>query len=173
MKNVFVLILCLFICSIAVSQENAVVSSNGVSSFSYNNYTFIICLYNDYERAMEIWDTSKSPPVMPPVSTRVTRTSFIMPFVIFGTDRNGTVNLTYDVKVLQPDNTFSSKDEIDKIRIAQRAVNGMVLYRADELLAFYFPGSEYRTGKYQFHINIRENGEVIYTCIMEFELSER
>jgi hypothetical protein len=132
----------------------------------------MINLYNDYEQAINIWDASNKIPMMPPVTTKVTRTGFIMPFIIFGTERNGVVNLTYDIKLLQPDNTFSPKDEYNDITIAKRRVNGRTFYRADSLGACYFPGSAYKVGKYHFHISIKENEKVICICIVEFELVE-
>ena len=95
-----------------------------------------------------------------------------MPFIIFKTERNETVNLTFDIKVLQPDNTFSIKDEYNDMRIAQRGVPRRIYFRSDALVSYFFPGSEYTVGKYQFHITIKENGNAIFICVLEFELLE-
>jgi hypothetical protein len=140
MKKILFLILLSFsiISCITMPQEWIKFSDNGFMTFPYKNYVFQILLYSDLEKVMAIWDTSNSPPGLPPVSTKTIKNGNISPFIIFSTKDNKNVDLTYDMRLALPDGTILPIGGVNNLIIAQRGVNKNTFYRADQLYKYIF-----------------------------------
>ena len=167
MKKIIVFLLC--VSGLAFAQENNNFSNNGIISLNDRNYNFTIILVNDLRQMITIWDTADSVPGMPS-TTNARINGFISTFVTFVTLNNENVNLTYSVKLKKPDGTFSSNEYNDLI-IANTRVRRNMFFRGRQLLTIGFDETDV-VGAYQFHITIKDNGRIIYNCIMEFQLTE-
>ena len=168
MKKIIALLF--IISSFATAQENTNFSSDGVISLSDNEFGFILTLVEDLNRAIEIWDTVTQIPGLS-ASTEVTKNGRISIFVVFGTMKDEIPNLTYDVKLKEPNGSFSP-DEYNDLIISREKVNKNMFFRARQLLTIQFDETD-EFGKYQFHISIKNGGRIIYNLVMEFEYLEK
>ena len=94
----------------------------------------------------------------------------VSPFLTFMTFGNESVNLTYSVKMQRPDGEFAS-EEYNNLLIARSTVNTAMVYPAQEFAAISFDEKD-ALGTYQFHIIIKDGGNVNNACVMQFELAE-
>jgi hypothetical protein len=168
MKKIIVLLF--LISSFAIAQENNNFSDNGFISLSDNDFAFIITLVDDLNRTIEIWDTATQIPGLS-ASTKVTENGRISIFIAFGTMKDENLNLTYNVKLKEPDGNFSPNEYNDLI-IFRARVNRNMFFRGRQLLTIQFDETD-EFGKYQFHISIKNGGRIIHNFIMEFEYLEK
>jgi hypothetical protein len=167
MKKMFIILF--FVSGLIYGQVKNNISDNGIIALSDKNYSFMITLVNDLNKTIEIWDTAEQMPGLTAI-TKVKRNSTISLFLIFGTHNNENVNLTYSVRIKDPNGKFSSNDYKDLI-IARTNITKNIFFRGRQLLTIMFDNTD-EYGKYQFHITIKDGRKIIHNCIMEFELIE-
>jgi hypothetical protein len=119
---------------------------------------------------LEIWNVpdSQGYPQLSSV-TKIKRNEPLSLFFIYGTRKNE-INMTYDFRTLRPDGTFSINTAMG-LEIAKgnspndllQSARQMPIWIGDETDSF---------GKYQFHISVFDNNNLIVNLILEFNLTE-
>jgi hypothetical protein len=150
--------------------ENTVFSDTGIVSYQNNEYLFVGLLVEDLQRTLEIWGIPDSQG-FPRLSTvtKITRDKPISLFLTFAT-RKDEVDMTYDLKILKPDGTFSA-GAFRGLEIAKGNSPNELLYRARQLPTLLF-GKTDSSGPYQFHISIFDKGNLLALLKLEFTLME-
>jgi hypothetical protein len=152
------------------NQENAIFSDIGVVSFQNDEYLIMGILVDDLQKTLEIWNVpdSQGYPKLSSV-TKIKRNEPLSLFLIYGTRKNE-INMTYDFRTLRPDGTFSINTALG-LEIAKgnspndllQSARQMPIWIGDETDSF---------GKYQFHINVFDNHNLLVNLILEFNLTE-
>jgi hypothetical protein len=131
------------------NQEDIVFSDTGVVSFQNNEYLIMCILVDDLQKTLDIWGVpdSQGYPQLSPV-TKIRRDEFLSLFLIYGTRKNE-INMTYDLRTLRPDGTFSI-NEAKGLIIANGNSPDDLMHSARQLPSWV--GDETDSfGKYQFH----------------------
>jgi hypothetical protein len=146
--------------------EIASFSNNGVVTFENQDYIFLVALVNDLQATLDIWNV---PNVTPRISgtTTVRTNEPISLFIVYGVIDKGEINLTYDIKILNPKGIW---DDYTGFRISNRVINRRILYTAAQLPTLTFDEEE--LGKYFFFIEIYDNSDLIRVMVLEFNLEE-
>jgi len=142
-------------------------SDRGAISLRNDEYRFTVILVKDLEwalRSLKIADYG-----LPHIS-QFKRSEKVSPFLTFGTFGKEDVDLTYSVKLQKPDGTFTPAQYNDLI-IARSKVSESMNYPAEEFATIDFSETD-ALGIYQFFIIIKDSGNIINSCIMQFELVE-
>jgi hypothetical protein len=152
------------------NHGNIIFSDTGVVSFQNNEYLIMCILVNDLQKTLEIWDVpdSQGYPQLSSV-TKIKRDEPLSLFLIYGTRQN-VINMTYDLRTLRPDGTFSI-NEAKGLIIANGNSPDDLMHSARQLPSWV--GDETDSfGKYQFHISVFDNNDLIVNLILEFNLIE-
>jgi hypothetical protein len=90
------------------NQESAIFSDSGTVSFQNDEYFFAGTLVNDLQKTLEIWSIPDSQgfPKLTSI-TKIRRNESISLFLVYATNKD-IVNMTYDLRTLRPDGTFSN-----------------------------------------------------------------
>ena len=132
-----------------------------------DDYRFTIILVKDLEWALHsimIADYG-----LPHIS-QFRRGEKVTPYLTFGTFGKENVDLNYSVKLQRPDGQFAPGEYHDMV-IARRAVVASNTYQAQEFATVGFNETD-ALGVYQFHIIMKDSGDIVNSCIMQFELIE-
>jgi hypothetical protein len=152
------------------NQDNMVFSDNGSVSFQNNEYLLVGILVEDLKKTLEIWgipDNQGFPKFS--TITQVKRNEPISVFLAYATKKNE-INLTYNFKTLRPDGTFSN-NAYQGLEIANGSSPDDLIYKSKQLPTIIFDETD-RFGKYQFHITVFDNNNLITNFILEFNLIE-
>ena len=142
-------------------------SDQGAIALFDNDYRFTVILVNDLEWALE---SIKIADYGLPHMSQFRRSEKVTPFLNFGTFSKENVDLTYSVKLLRPDGKFAPEEFHDLVIARSRLFAGMTC-PALEFATVSFDETD-ALGIYQFHIIIKDSGNVINACIMQFQLIE-
>ena len=142
-------------------------SDKGAIAFLDDEYRFTVILVNDLEWALE--STKIADYGLPHIS-RFKRIDKVTPFLTFGTFKKENVNLTYSVKLQKPDGKFAPREYHDLV-VAHSKLFTSMGYPAQEFVTISFNKTD-ALGIYKFHIIIKDSGNVINTCVMQFQLIE-
>jgi len=142
-------------------------SERGAIALIGSEYRFTVILVNDLKWALE---SMKIADYGLPHISRFKRGEKISPFLTFGTFNKENVNLTYSIKLQRPDGKFAPEEYHDMV-IAHSKMFASMTYPAQEF-ATIIPDEKAALGLYQFYIIIKDSGNVINSCIMQFELIE-
>ena len=142
-------------------------SDNGAIAFRDDDYRFTIILVKDLEWALE---SMRIADYRLRYSPHIMRSEKVSPYLTFGTFARENVDLTYSIKLQRPDGKFSPKEYHDLV-IARSTLFASMTYPAQEFATIIFDETD-DLGIYQFYIIIKEGGNVINACIMQFELIE-
>ena len=142
-------------------------TDQGAIALFDDDYRFTIILVNDLEWALE---SIKIADYGLPHISRFKRSEKVTPFLTFMTFARENVDLSYCVKLQRPDGTFAPGEYHDLL-IERTTLFASRGYPAQEFVATCFDETD-ALGIYQFHIIIKDSGNVINACIMQFELIE-
>jgi len=148
------------------AEKSGKFSDTGAISLNDADYRFTVILVNDLAWAFE---SRKIADYGLPHISRFKRSERVTPFLTFGTFKSGNVDLTYSVKLQGPDG--KSVKEHNNLTIARSTVNEGMTYTAKEFATFNF-GETDALGTYQFHIVIKDGGNIRNACVMQFSLTE-
>ena len=176
MKAAFILVIIVMMvgCANTPSSDeflNARTSGNfsdqGAISFLDDDYRFTIILVKDLAWALE---SMKIADYGLPHISQFKRNEKVTPFFTFGTFGKENIDITYSVKLQKPDGKFAPAEyhNLATTRSTTFAVNA---YQAQEFATISFDKTD-PLGTYQFHIIIKDSGNVINACIMQFQLIE-
>jgi hypothetical protein len=150
----------------AYASESGNFSNSGAIALHDGEYRFTVILVNNLEwalKSLEIADYG-----LPHIS-QFKRGEKVTPFLTFMTFNSGSVDLTYSVKLQNPDG--KSVEEHNNLLIARSTVNESMGYPAREFAEINFDENSV-LGTYRFHIIIRDGESIRNACIMQFELTE-
>ena len=142
-------------------------SDRGAIAFRDDDYRFTIILVKDLEWALE---SMKIADYGLPHISKVMRSEKVSPYLTFGTFGRENVDLTYCIRLQRPDGKFAAEEYHDLL-IARSTLFASMTYPAQEFATIHFNQTD-ALGTYQFHIIIKDGGNVINACIMQFELLE-
>jgi hypothetical protein len=148
------------------APESGNFSDSGAIALHGSDFRFTVILVNNLEWALE---SQKIADYGLPHISRFKRGDKVTPFLTFGTYANGNVDLTYSVKLQGPDG--KSAEEKNNLLISRSMINEGMNYTAREFATKNFDETDV-LGLYQFHIVIRDGGNIKNACIMQFELTE-
>jgi hypothetical protein len=124
---------------------------------------------NDLKETMDIWSIPNVTPRINQTTTVKTNESIAL-FIVYATSRDR-INLTYNLRMREPDGTFSENINYNGLKISDTVINKQVLYTAAQLPEVAFD-EEDEIGKYYFVIEVYDNNELIKIFILEFNLLE-
>jgi hypothetical protein len=152
------------------NQDNTIFSNNGSVSFQNNEYLLVGILVEDLQKTLEIWIIPDSQGY-PKLST-ITKVKINEPISVFLTyaTKNNEIDMTYDFKTLRPDGTFSN-NAYKGLEIAKGNSPDDLIYKSKQLPTIIFDETDI-FGKYQFHITVFDNNNLITNFILEFNLIE-
>ncbi|MCL1928046.1 MAG: hypothetical protein FWG07_04540 [Treponema sp.] len=142
-------------------------SDQGAIAFLDNDYRFTVILVKDLEWALE---SMKIADYGLPHISQFKRSEKVTPFLTFGTFNKENNEITYSVKLQKPDGKFAPREYHD-LATTRSTLFAMNAYQAQEFATINFDETD-TLGIYQFHIIIKDRGNVINSCIMEFQLIE-
>jgi hypothetical protein len=179
MKNIFRLLFAglLFVnCLAAVKAQSAgndgaVFSDSGSIMFQNDEYMIVVGIVNDLNKTLEIWSVpdSKGAPVIT-TTTRVRIDEPISPFLAYAV-RKPKIDMTYSIRLLRPDGTFSVNTPVKALEIGRGDVSSELMYCANEMMTTIFEETD-EYGKYQYHITVYDYKVPVAYLIMEFSLTE-
>ena len=150
-----------------IAQTGGNFTDQGAIAVFGDDYRFTVILVKDLEWALHsimIADYG-----LPRIS-QFKRGEKVTPYLTFGTFGKENVDLSYSVKLQKPDGQFAP-DEYHDMVIARRAVVASNTYQAQEFATISFSEKD-ALGVYQFHIIMKDSGDIVNSCIMQFELTE-
>ena len=142
-------------------------TDQGAIAFFDADYRFTIILVKDLEWALE---SIKIADYRLPYISQFKRSEKVTPYLTFGTFSRENVDLTYSVKLQRPDGKFAPGEYHDLVVMRSTLVASNT-YQAQEFATISFDETD-ALGTYQFHIIIKDSGNVINACIMQFQLIE-
>ena len=142
-------------------------SDRGAIAFLDDDYRFTIILVKDLEWALE---SMKIADYGLPHISQFRRNEEVSPYLTFGTFHKENVDLTYSIKLQRPDGKFAPKEYHDLV-IERSTLFTSMTYPAQDFATIIFDETD-NLGIYQFHIIIKDGGNIINACIMQFELIE-
>jgi len=154
-----------FLADSARTRESGNFSDTGAIALHEGGYRFTVILVKDLEWALE---SLKIADYGLPHISQFKRGEKVTPFLTFMTFNNLNVDLTYSVILQGPDGKFK---RYSKLLIVRSLVSESRTYPAQKFLTLTLDET-FVPGAYQFHIVIREKGEIINDCIMRFEVTE-
>ena len=141
-------------------------SDTGAVSLYDDEYLFTVILVEDIEFAIS--SLERMGYGLPHIS-KFEINKNISPFLTFLVFKEGNFNLTYDVKLKKSYETSFYKEFNDLIIArADSELHLSMTYPAEQFASIQFDES----GTYQFHITIKEQGEIRTIFIIEFEVSK-
>jgi hypothetical protein len=146
--------------------ENTVFSDNGMVTFQNNDYMIMGILVDNFQEALDIWDTPGSTPLFSQI-TKFKRNELMSLFLIYSTKKNK-INMTYNLKILKPDGTYN---EFNGLEIARTNTSNESLNLANSLPKITF-NETHPFGTYQFHVTVFDNRRFVANLILEFNLLE-
>ena len=149
------------------ARTNGNFSDEGAIAFHNDDYRFTIILVKDLGWALE---STKIADYGLPYISQFKRSEKVTPFLTFVTFAKENIDLTYSVKLKRPDGKFAPREYHDLL-IARSRLFAARGYPAQEFATISFDETD-ALGTYQFHIIIKDSGNVINACIMQFQLVE-
>jgi len=168
-KNIIFLIIFLISFN-AFSQDFISFSDRGYIEYYDNEYLFIIILVNDLNKALDIWNV---PNVAPNIqhTTSVKVNDSISLFIVYSVANKDEIDLTYNLKLRNPNGTYSERIEYKGLIISNKIIQKRILYTANQLPMLIF-NEEDETGKYYFQIEIFDFYDLVRVFILEFNLEQ-
>jgi hypothetical protein len=148
--------------------EIASFSNNGSIDFQNQEYYFFISLVEDLQATLDIWNVPDVTPRISATTTTIVNKPISL-FIVYAVNKDE-INLTYNIRILNPNGTFSGED-YNGFRISNRVINRRILYTAAQLPTLTFDEEE-ELGKYFFFIEIYDNSVLIRVMVLEFYLEE-
>ena len=142
-------------------------SDQGAIAFLDGDYRFTFILVKDLEWALE---SLKIADYGLPHISQFKRSEKVTPFLTFGTFGKENIDITYSVKLQRPDGQFAPAEYHD-LKTMRSMLFALGAYQAQEFATISFNEND-ALGMYQFHIIIKDSGNVINACIMQFQLTE-
>ena len=142
-------------------------TAEGAIAVFDDDYRFTVILVKDLGWALE--STRIADYGLPHIS-QFRRGDRVTPFLTFIPFVRETVDLTYCVKLQRPDGTFAPGEYHDLL-VARATLFASRGYPARDFATVGFDKSD-ALGTYQFHIIMKDGGNVINACIMQFELTD-